>query len=169
MKAALSRSDDGGGQQRDAAQRLREFRSSLVALGWKGYRSIAEEARDLDLTDTERGVCKLQATWDGQIFHDALQNVRISLPSENSADPPSVELVEPVDDISTRFLRRGGGLHHLCYEVDSLDEEMSRCGSEGLLIVKQAMPAAAFGGRRIFRTLNQKRLLVEWLEGESVS
>jgi len=116
----------------------------------------------------QRSACQLHAAWDGQIFHDPLQNVRVSFLAGNGPDAPSVELVEPVDGTSpvSEFLRRGGGLHHLCYEVDSLDQEMSRCRSDGRVVVKPAMPAVAFGGRRIFWTLNRERLLVEWLERE---
>src|SRR3974390_2973753 len=63
----------------------------------------------------------LGADWDGHIIHDPNQGVRVTfLRSQNAADP-LFELVEPAEDNPTvqAFLQRGGGLHHVCYEVEN--------------------------------------------------
>jgi methylmalonyl-CoA/ethylmalonyl-CoA epimerase len=108
----------------------------------------------------------LQLEWDGAIVHDPLQNVRVSFLAAPVPGAPRIELVEPVDETSpvTAFLARGGGIHHVCYEVDSLDAELERCRAAGAALVKPPLPAVAFGGRRICWTANRDRLLVEWLE-----
>jgi methylmalonyl-CoA/ethylmalonyl-CoA epimerase len=78
----------------------------------------------------------------------------------------SLELVEPAGDESpvTAFLRRGGGLHHLCYEVDSLERQIERCRAVRAVMVRPPMPAAAFAGRRICWFFSRQRLLLEYLE-----
>ena len=108
----------------------------------------------------------LGASWDGNIVFDPLQKVRVSFfPSGNASDP-LIELVEPAEPESpvTRFLERGGGLHHLCYEVGNLKSHLQCCKSLGILVIRQPAPAVAFGGRRIAWAVNRQKLLTEFLE-----
>ena len=78
----------------------------------------------------------------------------------------AIELVEPTVDNSpvSRFLARGGGLHHLCYEVDDLGGELKLARTRGGLIVKQPLAAKAFQGRRIAWVVTRNRLVIEYLE-----
>src|ERR1041384_5729923 len=49
-----------------------------------------------------------------------------------------LELLEPVQPESTvgRFLQRNGeGLHHVCFETDSVDEELRRMASRGIELI----------------------------------
>ncbi len=64
----------------------------------------------------------------------------------------------------SRFLERGGGLHHLCYEVENLDAHLSTCKSVGTIIIRPPVPAVAFDGRRIAWGVSKKKLLLEFLE-----
>ena len=78
-----------------------------------------------------------------------------------------IELVEPAGEDSPvfRFLsERGGGLHHLCYTVGNLDDEIARMKRAGSMAVRRPKPAVAFGGRKIAWMLTPERLLVELLE-----
>jgi methylmalonyl-CoA/ethylmalonyl-CoA epimerase len=62
-----------------------------------------------------------------------------------------IELIEPVEPSSgvARYLeRRGPGLHHLCVEVDDLDEALARLRSAGVRLIDEA-PYIGTGGRRI--------------------
>jgi methylmalonyl-CoA/ethylmalonyl-CoA epimerase len=108
----------------------------------------------------------LGASWDEKIFFDPLQKVRVTFfEGRNNADP-LIELVEPGGEDSpvTQFLQRGGGLHHLCYEVGDLERHLEFCKSVGNTIIRPPVPAVAFGGRRIAWAVTRKRLLVELLE-----
>jgi methylmalonyl-CoA/ethylmalonyl-CoA epimerase len=108
----------------------------------------------------------LAAEWDGQVFHDPLQKVRVAFLATRAQDP-QIELVEPAGDGSPvlRFLQqRGGGLHHVCYEVADLEEELAAFRSRGAAIAKRPLPAVAFGGRRIAWVITSEKLLVELLE-----
>jgi len=62
------------------------------------------------------------------------------------------------------FLKRGGGLHHLCYEIDGLEDQLVLSRAQGGLVVRPPLPAVAFGGRRIAWVYTKNRLLLEYLE-----
>jgi len=114
----------------------------------------------------DRFAKSIGATWDHKITHDPLQLVRVSFIGGGKPSCTSVELVEPAgaDSPVGRFLQRGGGLHHLCYEVEQLEEQLSFSRSAGGVIVKPPLPAAAFDGRRIAWVVTKDKLLLEFLE-----
>jgi methylmalonyl-CoA/ethylmalonyl-CoA epimerase len=111
-------------------------------------------------------VRSLGAEWDGQIIHDPNQAVRVTfLRGRNPADQ-LFELAEPASEKPPvpSFAQKGGGLHHICYVVDSLDAMLTQCGSRGMVVVRPPLPAAAFGGCRIGWVYTRKKLLIEHLE-----
>lgn len=114
-----------------------------------------------------QGMAKsLDAEWDGEIIHDPLQGVRVTFLRRQNAADSLLELVEPVDDKSPvlGFLKRGGGLHHLCYQVDHLEKQLELSRAVGGLVVRPPLPAVAFGGRRISWFYTKEKLLIEYLE-----
>jgi len=108
----------------------------------------------------------LGVSWDGKITFDPVQKVRVSFFQGRNATDPMIELVEPGESGSpvSRFLERGGGLHHLCYDVENLDAHLAFCKSVGTIIIRPPVPAAAFDGRRIAWGISKKKLLLEFLE-----
>jgi methylmalonyl-CoA/ethylmalonyl-CoA epimerase len=108
----------------------------------------------------------LQAEWDGVITHDPSQMVRVSFLRSKSAADPLFELIEPAGEKSPvlPFLKKGGGLHHVCYEVQDLEKQLESIRSKGGLIARAPMPAEAFGGRRIAWVYTKNKLLIEYLE-----
>jgi methylmalonyl-CoA/ethylmalonyl-CoA epimerase len=104
--------------------------------------------------------------WSGELIHDPLQKVQVTFLRASQSNDPSIELVEPVgpDSPVQRFLERGGGLHHVCYEVASLDSQLSLSRSCGGVLVRPPLPAVAFGGRRIAWIYTRHKLLIEFLE-----
>jgi len=108
----------------------------------------------------------VNAQWDGCIYHDPHQKVRVTFLRTRPGDP-QIELVEAAGEDSPvlQFLReKGGGLHHVCYEVDDLERGMAEMKSRGALIARRPKPAVAFQGRRIAWMLTAEKLLVELLE-----
>lgn len=108
----------------------------------------------------------LGAEWDGQIFEDPIQKVKVAFLSTHPADA-QIELVEPAADDSPvyRFLHdHGGGLHHACWVVPNLDAHLAEMRSRGAIVAKRPRPAVAFNGRRIAWVLTKEKLLVEFLE-----
>lgn len=112
----------------------------------------------------------LGATWDGAVFQDPLQKVRVAFLQPARTGEAQVELVEPAtpDSPVLGFLRKGGGLHHLCYEVVDLDQHIRRIRKEGATLVKAPVPAVAFQNRRIAWVFTRQKLLLEFLEQEKV-
>jgi methylmalonyl-CoA/ethylmalonyl-CoA epimerase len=107
--------------------------------------------------------------WDRNVFHDPLQAVRVAFLNSKLSAHPSIELVEPAGSDSPvhQFLQRGGGLHHICYEVDSLDIQLERSRRLGELVVRSPLPAIAFNNRRIAWVYTTNKLLLEFLEREA--
>lgn len=99
-------------------------------------------------------------------FEDAIQRARViflDLPPEGAV---KLELVEPLgpDSPVAGFDQKGGGLHHLCFEVDDIEQQISRMRAEKAMLIRRPQPAAAFGGRRIAWMRTREKLLVEYLE-----
>jgi|SRR5208282_4097807 len=108
----------------------------------------------------------LSCTWDGALIFDPLQKVRVAFLKVGGAGEPLIELVEPAGEDSPvkAFLKRGAGLHHLCYEVGDLEAELRKSRGQSGLLVRPPLPAIAFGGRRIAWVYTRARLLLEFLE-----
>lgn len=97
---------------------------------------------------------------------DPIQRVRLAFLTLPSAGAVQFELVEPVgaDSPVLAALARGGGLHHLCYEVDDLDAHIASMKAARSLLIRRPQPAAAFDGRRIAWMRTHDGLLMEYLE-----
>jgi methylmalonyl-CoA/ethylmalonyl-CoA epimerase len=108
----------------------------------------------------------ISASWDGRVIHDPIQRVRVTFLVPAETGNPVFELVEPaeIDSPVTNFLKKGGGLHHVCYEIDDLESGLRKARDSGFVIVAPSVPAVAFGGRRIAWVCSKNRLLIELLE-----
>jgi hypothetical protein len=108
----------------------------------------------------------LGASWDQQIIHDPLQGAKVTFLVTPGPGDAQIELVEPAGDNSpvSGFLKKCGGLHHLCYEVDELAEQLKASRAAGCIIVRAPLPAAAFENRLIAWAWTREKLLLEFLE-----
>lgn len=104
-----------------------------------------------------------QLASDTIISEDEIQNVRVAFIVIGGA---RIELVEPLSDDSpvSRNLRSGAKLLHLCFEVDQIEEAVSRARENGFRLIAHAVPAVAFGGRRIAWVYSSSWGLIELLE-----
>lgn len=96
---------------------------------------------------------------------DPIQRVTISFATMQGGTV--IELVEPLGENSPVTAIIGssrGGVYHLCYEVENLDEEISRFREKRCLPLGRPVPAAALGGRRIVFLMTPERDLIELLE-----
>jgi methylmalonyl-CoA/ethylmalonyl-CoA epimerase len=69
---------------------------------------------------------------------DSIQKVMACFLATNERQGIHIELIEPTDDTSpvAKFLaNRGGGLHHLCFEVDDIEEMTERLKKNGFQVV----------------------------------
>lgn len=107
----------------------------------------------------------LQLRPTGSPVVDPVQGVRIQFMA--SADGALVELLEPHGERSPvlRHLRQGGGLYHVCYEVDDLEGALQGVRESGhAVVVCEPVPAPAIAGRRVAFVVTEDRDLIEFVE-----
>jgi methylmalonyl-CoA/ethylmalonyl-CoA epimerase len=99
------------------------------------------------------------------IIHDPRQTAYIQflrLPE----DRVYLELVSP-DRPESKFsnaLKKGVGLHHLCYSTNALEHSCSELRGKGMTLIQAPVSALAFHGRRIVWLMGRDRILVELVE-----
>ncbi len=139
-----------------------------VALTWKpagSWHHIGFVVASIGDTAPQMALL-LGCEWDGTVILDPIQQSKVTFLRSLREGDPLFELVEPEgkDSPVGKFLQRGGGLHHVCYEVDDLEAQLQRSRSHGALVFRQPAPALAFGGRRIAWVFSKTKLLIEYLE-----
>lgn len=117
-------------------------------------------------TVAESFAAYMSASWDGEIIHDPIQRVRVAFFDPVDSRNPVFELVEPATEDSpvSDFLKKRGGLHHVCYEVNDLDAALKKARLATWAIASYPAPAVAFNRRRIAWVFSKQRLLMELLE-----
>ena len=103
----------------------------------------------------------------GKTTEDRRQNVKICFMEKPDELP--VELIEPLGDDSpvSEMLRRsenGVEPYHVCYAVKSLDSAIADLRAEHWVLVRDPMPATAFGDARIAFLYSKEAGLIELLE-----
>jgi methylmalonyl-CoA/ethylmalonyl-CoA epimerase len=100
------------------------------------------------------------------IVEDPLQRVRVAFAT--LAGGERIELIEPMGDSSpvSKIVedRRRGGLYHLCYSTDSLEQAIDHFRRNGCMVISGPTPAAAFEGRRIVFLFTPHSDLIELVE-----
>lgn len=82
------------------------------------------------------------------------------------SDSVWLELVTPLGNPSKldAALRRGEGMHHLCFEVLDIESSVDRLRRHSMRAIAPIVPAVAFGGRRITWLTNRSGTLFELVE-----
>ena len=103
---------------------------------------------------------------EGEPFADPAQGIRGLFLSGGG---PRIELLEalPGSAVLEPWLRGGTKIYHHCYETDDLEGESRRLRAFGAAPAKRAIPAAAFGGRRVSFLMLPSKYLIELLESEA--
>ena len=99
------------------------------------------------------------------IIFDPIQNVYIAFLKKT--DSPLLELVEPVDETSPvrNILNKVGvSAYHFCYEVDDLEQSITKLRKQKFMLIIKPVEAVAFNGRKICFLYNTNTGLVELLE-----
>ena len=68
-------------------------------------------------------------------------------------DGTQIELIHPMNGegpVQAHLDKRGGGLHHLCFETDDIDADMSRLQEKGYRFLSEAPQPGAHGTRVAF-------------------
>ncbi len=96
---------------------------------------------------------------------DPVQGVRIQF--MKTEDGGLLELLEPYGEKSPvlRHLQNGGGLYHICYEIDDLEGTLQHIRNSGkAAVVCEPVPAPAINHRRVAFVVTEDRDLIEFVE-----
>ncbi|MBA4156922.1 MAG: VOC family protein [Gemmatimonadetes bacterium] len=100
--------------------------------------------------------------------YDPIQDAKLIM-IEPPGGGPGIELIEPASPASpvAKQAGGGGGLAHVCYEVDDIEAEVARQRQAGALTVQAPVPAVLFGGRRVAFLYLRTKHLIEMVEADS--
>ena len=101
----------------------------------------------------------------GELISDPIQQVTVCFVTMRGGTV--IELVEPLGEkspINSIIGSSRGGIYHLCYEVEDLDQQVRRFRAKRCLALGKPVPAAAFEGRRIVFLMTPARDLIELVE-----
>lgn len=100
-----------------------------------------------------------------ELIHDPVQTAYVQFLQGDPAGP-LLELITPDGPASklSGALRKGGGLHHLCYLSDTIAEDCQTLRSQGMLVLQEPVAAVAFPGRRIAWLMGRDGLPIELVE-----
>lgn len=118
-----------------------------------------------DMSAAKVFVDRLGYRMESDVIEDPVQTAFVLLIRQ--PDTSSwLELVMPNGPESklTKALCKGGGLHHLCYEVNDIGRACEHLRSQAMLTLSNPVPAAAFPGRQIAWFMDRGPLLIELLE-----
>ncbi|MDY0081683.1 MAG: VOC family protein [Ignavibacteriaceae bacterium] len=99
-----------------------------------------------------------------EVVINTRQKVKVVfLKKENSL---LVKLIEPTDETSPvyKFSRKGGGLHHLGFRCNEINEEITRLKSLGLRVITNPQPGEAFDNNQIAFLLGSQALNIELID-----
>jgi len=99
------------------------------------------------------------------IIHDPEQTAYVQF-LRLPGDQVYFELVAPDSPQSklVKAVSKGGGLNHLCYSVDRIEECIDELRSKRMILICEPVPAVAFPGRRIAWLIGRDHLPIELVE-----
>jgi len=102
---------------------------------------------------------------ESEVIEDPIQTARVQF-----LRPPGgtswLELIAPIGSGGKLgpALAKGGGLHHLCYEVKEIDGACVHFRENKCLMISAPVTARAFPGRRIAWFMDNRRFLFELVQ-----
>ena len=100
-----------------------------------------------------------------RVYEDSLLQVRVQFLTDSSEIV--YELVAPFGDrnpVSTVLRSRKNILNHVAYLVADIDEALDRMQTQGSMLLGEARPAVAFGGRKVGFLYTPMNFIVELIE-----
>lgn len=99
-----------------------------------------------------------------EIVVNTRQQVRVAFLGK--PDSLTVKLIEPSSSSSpiSSLAKRGGGLHHICFKCDNIEDQIPKLESGGARVVVRPQPGEAFNGHDIAMLLARNNLAVELID-----
>ena len=102
----------------------------------------------------------------GERVIDPIQKVEVVTLDTGYGEDLTLELICPISDDSpvNKFLKKGGGLHHLSFEVEDIHQAIAEFRGKGALILGEVVPSAGHKGIPSVWLYTRSRELVELME-----
>jgi methylmalonyl-CoA/ethylmalonyl-CoA epimerase len=100
-----------------------------------------------------------------EIVINSRQKVYVVFLEKNNS--VTIKLIEPLPDNESvlRFVRKGGGFHHLCFKTeDGMDHSLSELKEKGLVVLVPPQPGEAFENENIAFLLTRFGINVELID-----
>jgi methylmalonyl-CoA/ethylmalonyl-CoA epimerase len=99
-----------------------------------------------------------------EIVINSIQNVKVVFLHKSGS--LVIKLIQPIDDSSPVFMfaKKGGGIHHLCFRCDNLNNEIERMKGLGLRILTEPQSGEAFCNEKIAFIYAKEGLNIELIE-----
>ncbi|MDG0980299.1 MAG: methylmalonyl-CoA epimerase [Halieaceae bacterium] len=113
-----------------------------------GLDHIAIAVPDLDVA-IKRFMEDFNLSYDGSEIVEAAKTTTAFFP----LPPTSIELVHPLNGegpIAGYLDKRGGGIHHLCFRTDDIEEDVERLRAKGYQFIGDKPTPGAHGSTVIF-------------------
>jgi methylmalonyl-CoA/ethylmalonyl-CoA epimerase len=116
-------------------------------------------------TEVERYVNRFGYEVRSDLIHDPVQTAFVQFVSLVS-DPIYLEFVAPDGPNSklSNALRKGGGVNHLCYSTQRIDDSVQQLWESGMFVLQSPVPATAFRGRKIAWLMGSDSVPIELVE-----
>lgn len=120
------------------------------------------------IKDIEKGIEHWESIFGYKQMTKIVTNTRqkvkvVFLSKENST---LVKLIEPSSEDSTIFMyaKKGGGLHHLCFKCDNMQEQLDLFESQRIRMLAEPQPGEAFDNENIAFLYAKHGLNIELIE-----
>lgn len=94
------------------------------------------------------GIKQWQEIFNYQQMTEIVVNTKqkVNVVFMKKTDSCLIKLVSPTDESSSiyKFAKRGGGLHHLCFQADSLEHELNTIDNSKLRVLSPPQSGEAF-------------------------
>lgn len=100
------------------------------------------------------------------IYYDREQDVYLCFLG-HQGDDGIIELIQPGESnnkLTNLLKQKGDSIYHICYEVDDIEEEISKIKKNGGLLIKESKPAIAFNNRKVAFLFIRAGFIIELLE-----
>lgn len=97
---------------------------------------------------------------------DPIQKVEVVFIDLGFGRDLTLELIKPVGEDSPvfKFLEKGGGLHHLCFEVEDIQKAMIDFRQKGSLVLGNPVPGKGHDDRLTLWVYTSKKELIELIQ-----
>ena len=94
------------------------------------------------------------------------QDVRIGFLHSGDTEIELLEPINPESGIARHLAKRGEGLHHICLEVDDIEQTLADLKSRGVQLIQDTPKRGASGKVAFIHPKSASGVLIELLERE---